>query len=94
MQLLRPLFPFSVGYSGCSSLSFLGLELHAIIRDFVSFFCWLLGLFFFVVSYVGRLFVKANGKPGEMLTKLNEMSGFGPEEEIELFEVSYIILVS
>ncbi|PSR98801.1 Ubiquitin carboxyl-terminal hydrolase [Actinidia chinensis var. chinensis] len=38
------------------------------------------------LRYVGRLFVKANGKPGEILTKLNEMSGFGPEEEIELFE--------
>lgn len=40
------------------------------------------------VSYVGRLFVKANGKPVEVLTKLNELAGFSPDEEIELFEVS------
>ncbi|XP_057462933.1 ubiquitin C-terminal hydrolase 12-like isoform X2 [Actinidia eriantha] len=38
------------------------------------------------LRYVGRLFVKANGKPGEILTKINEMAGFGPDEEIELFE--------
>ncbi|CAL5365147.1 unnamed protein product [Camellia sinensis] len=45
-----------------------------------------LRLFFYVVSYVGRLFVKANGKPAEILTKLNELAGFAPDEEIELFE--------
>ena len=39
------------------------------------------------VSYVGRLFVKANGKPGEILGKLKEMAGYAPEEEIELYEV-------
>ncbi|GFZ05982.1 ubiquitin-specific protease 12 [Actinidia rufa] len=38
------------------------------------------------LRYVGRLFVKANGKPGEILTKINEMAGFSPDEEIELFE--------
>lgn len=42
---------------------------------------------FTFVSYVGRLFVKANGKPVEVLTKLNELAGFSPDEEIELFEV-------
>lgn len=37
--------------------------------------------------YVGRLFVKGNGKPFEILTRLNEMAGYAPEEEIELYEV-------
>ncbi|XP_062204285.1 ubiquitin C-terminal hydrolase 12-like isoform X3 [Phragmites australis] len=36
--------------------------------------------------FVGRLFVKALGKPSEILTKLNEMAGFSPNEEIELYE--------
>jgi hypothetical protein len=31
--------------------------------------------------------VKALGKPSEILTKLNEMAGFSPSEEIELYEV-------
>ncbi|THF99019.1 hypothetical protein TEA_017934 [Camellia sinensis var. sinensis] len=44
-------------------------------------------LFFYVVSYVGRLFVKANGKPAEILTRLNELAGFALDEEIELFEL-------
>ena len=39
-------------------------------------------------SYVGRLFVKASGKPIEILGKLNELAGFAPDEEIELFEVN------
>ncbi|KAG9144484.1 hypothetical protein Leryth_014518 [Lithospermum erythrorhizon] len=38
------------------------------------------------LSYVGRLFVKASGKPTEILTKLNEMAGYAPDEEIDLFE--------
>ncbi|XP_058183376.1 ubiquitin C-terminal hydrolase 12-like isoform X3 [Rhododendron vialii] len=38
------------------------------------------------LRYVGRLFVKANGKPAEVLTKLNELAGFATDEEIELFE--------
>ncbi|XP_060968980.1 ubiquitin C-terminal hydrolase 12-like isoform X3 [Cannabis sativa] len=38
------------------------------------------------MRYLGRLFVKASGKPAEILTKLNEMAGFGADEEIELFE--------
>ncbi|KAD4584001.1 hypothetical protein E3N88_21602 [Mikania micrantha] len=38
------------------------------------------------LRYVGRLFVKGTGKPIEILTKLNELAGFAPNEEIELFE--------
>ncbi|KAL8538971.1 hypothetical protein ACS0TY_000829 [Phlomoides rotata] len=38
------------------------------------------------LRYVGRLFVKGNGKPMDILTKLNEMAHFAPDEEIELFE--------
>lgn len=32
--------------------------------------------------------MKANGKPVEILTKLNELAGFSPDEEVELFEVN------
>ncbi|CAI9765932.1 unnamed protein product [Fraxinus pennsylvanica] len=38
------------------------------------------------LCYVGRFFVKSSGKPIEILTKLNELAGFAPDEEIELFE--------
>ncbi|KAL1549691.1 CSN-associated deubiquitinating enzyme Ubp12, variant 3 [Salvia divinorum] len=38
------------------------------------------------LRYVGRLFVKGNGKPMDILKKLNEIAGFAPDEEIELFE--------
>lgn len=38
------------------------------------------------LRYVGRIFVEGNGKPSDILTKLNEMAGFAPDEEIELFE--------
>uniref|UniRef100_A0A0D9XZE9 ubiquitinyl hydrolase 1 n=1 Tax=Leersia perrieri TaxID=77586 RepID=A0A0D9XZE9_9ORYZ len=38
------------------------------------------------LCFVGRLFVKSTGKPSEILTKLNEMAGFAPDEEIELYE--------
>ncbi|KAG6401642.1 hypothetical protein SASPL_138506 [Salvia splendens] len=38
------------------------------------------------LRYAGRLFVKSNGKPIEILTKLNELAGFAPDQEIELFE--------
>eukprot|EP00252_Welwitschia_mirabilis_P016663 TRINITY_DN3688_c0_g3_i1.p1 TRINITY_DN3688_c0_g3~~TRINITY_DN3688_c0_g3_i1.p1 ORF type:complete len:1111 (+),score=262.49 TRINITY_DN3688_c0_g3_i1:336-3668(+) len=38
------------------------------------------------IRYVGRSFVKAYGKPLDILQKLNEMAGFPPEEEIELYE--------
>ena len=39
--------------------------------------------------FVGRLFLKSLGKPIEVLTKLNEMAGFPPNEEIELYEVGF-----
>ncbi|XP_008776291.2 ubiquitin carboxyl-terminal hydrolase 12-like isoform X6 [Phoenix dactylifera] len=38
------------------------------------------------LRYVGRLFVKALGKPSEILTKLNELAGYSPNQEIELYE--------
>ncbi|KAI3419919.1 Ubiquitinyl hydrolase 1 [Psidium guajava] len=38
------------------------------------------------LRYMGRLFVKILSKPAEILTKLNEMAGFSPDEEIDLFE--------
>ncbi|XP_049401012.1 ubiquitin C-terminal hydrolase 12-like isoform X4 [Solanum stenotomum] len=38
------------------------------------------------LRYVGRLFVKSTSKPIEILPKLNELAGFAPDQEIELFE--------
>ncbi|KAE8711065.1 Ubiquitin carboxyl-terminal hydrolase 12 [Hibiscus syriacus] len=38
------------------------------------------------VRYVGRLFVKRASEPIENLSKLNEMAGYAPDEEIDLFE--------
>ncbi|XVE75807.1 hypothetical protein DITRI_Ditri12bG0121700 [Diplodiscus trichospermus] len=38
------------------------------------------------LRYVGRLWVKLPGKPIEYITKLNQMAGFAPDEEIELYE--------
>ncbi|KAH6807531.1 ubiquitin-specific protease 12 [Perilla frutescens var. frutescens] len=38
------------------------------------------------LRYVGRLFVRSTGKPVDILTKLNELAGFAPDQEIELFE--------
>ncbi|KAI7992555.1 Ubiquitin carboxyl-terminal hydrolase 12 [Camellia lanceoleosa] len=38
------------------------------------------------LCYVGRLFVKAMGPPIEIVTKLNEMAGYAPDEEIDLYE--------
>ncbi|KAL5076247.1 hypothetical protein RYX36_015231 [Vicia faba] len=38
------------------------------------------------LRYVGRLFVKGTGKPSEILTRLNEMAGYDPEEDIVLYE--------
>ncbi|KAI3938563.1 hypothetical protein MKW98_016068 [Papaver atlanticum] len=38
------------------------------------------------IRYVGRLFVSGRIKPSEILQKLNEMAGFSPDEEIELYE--------
>jgi ubiquitin carboxyl-terminal hydrolase 7 len=42
---------------------------------------------------VGRLFVKALGKPSDILRKLNEMAGFAPEEEIELYEARVKLMI-
>lgn len=50
-------------------------------------------LVFLVIRYVGRLFVKGSGKPLEILTKLNELAGFSPDEEIELFEVIFFLIL-
>jgi hypothetical protein len=41
-------------------------------------------------SFIGRLFVKALGKPSDILAILNEMAGFSTNEEIELYEVSAV----
>lgn len=38
------------------------------------------------LRYVGRTFVKASGKPIDILDKLNEMAGFEPHQAILLFE--------
>ncbi|KAI3783640.1 hypothetical protein L1987_42726 [Smallanthus sonchifolius] len=38
------------------------------------------------LRYVGRLWVKLAGKPKEILTKLNELAGFAPDQEIQIFE--------
>ncbi|WOL20666.1 ubiquitin carboxyl-terminal hydrolase 12 isoform X9 [Canna indica] len=38
------------------------------------------------LRYVGRLLVKGFAKPVEVLPKLNEMAGFTPSEDIELYE--------
>lgn len=46
---------------------------------FIGLFC--------LLRYVGRLYVKSTGKPVDILKKLNELAGFDPDEEIELYEV-------
>ncbi|GAB2233976.1 hypothetical protein Droror1_Dr00003207 [Drosera rotundifolia] len=38
------------------------------------------------LRYLGRLFVKGTDKPPEILAKLNEMAGYAPDEEIEIYE--------
>ncbi|XP_017984829.1 PREDICTED: ubiquitin carboxyl-terminal hydrolase 12 isoform X1 [Theobroma cacao] len=39
--------------------------------------------------YVGRMYVRSAGKPMEILARINKMAAFGPDEEIELYEVVY-----
>nr|XP_016444216.1 PREDICTED: ubiquitin carboxyl-terminal hydrolase 12-like [Nicotiana tabacum] len=39
------------------------------------------------LRYIGRLFVKSSSKATDILGKLNELAGFSPDQEIELFEV-------
>ncbi|KAL2326631.1 hypothetical protein Fmac_025689 [Flemingia macrophylla] len=38
------------------------------------------------LRYAGRVFVMSSGKPLDILVKLNEMAGYAPDEELELFE--------
>ncbi|KAK1402025.1 hypothetical protein POM88_001630 [Heracleum sosnowskyi] len=38
------------------------------------------------LRYVGNLFVNCTGKPIEIVRNLNELAGFDPDEEIELYE--------
>ncbi|KAH0777991.1 hypothetical protein KY290_009402 [Solanum tuberosum] len=38
------------------------------------------------LRYAGRLFVKGTSNPTEILNKLNEMAGYAPDQEIELYE--------
>nr|XP_024389477.1 ubiquitin carboxyl-terminal hydrolase 12-like isoform X2 [Physcomitrium patens] len=38
------------------------------------------------LRYVGRSYVKASGRPADILERLNEMAGFPPNEEIQLYE--------
>ncbi|KAH0927445.1 hypothetical protein HID58_019701 [Brassica napus] len=39
-----------------------------------------------ILRYVGRLMVKNSSKPMDIVGQLNQMAGFAPDEEIELFE--------
>ncbi|KAK8662087.1 hypothetical protein V6N13_091675 [Hibiscus sabdariffa] len=39
------------------------------------------------LRYIGRMFVKVDGKPMEILARINKMAGFDPDEEIELYEL-------
>ncbi|XP_061338198.1 ubiquitin C-terminal hydrolase 13-like [Gastrolobium bilobum] len=38
------------------------------------------------LRYVGRIFVKSTGKPSEIVTRLNVMAGYDPDEVIGLYE--------
>ncbi|GAU12358.1 hypothetical protein TSUD_253090 [Trifolium subterraneum] len=38
------------------------------------------------LRYVGRLIVNRTDKPSEILTRLNKLAGYDPDEEIELYE--------
>ncbi|KAK8662166.1 hypothetical protein V6N13_091753 [Hibiscus sabdariffa] len=38
------------------------------------------------LRYIGRMFVMVDGKPTEILARINKMAGFDPDEEIELYE--------
>ncbi|KAL0709113.1 hypothetical protein Bca4012_016091 [Brassica carinata] len=38
------------------------------------------------LRYVGRLMVKSSSKPMDITGKMNEMAGFSPDEDLELFE--------
>lgn len=47
----------------------------------------------FKLRYAGRLFVRSSSRPSEVLVKLNEMVGFSSYQELELYEVSFHIIV-
>lgn len=64
----------------CLYFQYLGLALDVLANIFLN-----------NSSYVGRMFVKGHGKPSEILTKLSELAGFAPDEEIDLFEVKPFI---
>ncbi|KAL5702539.1 ubiquitinyl hydrolase 1 [Ranunculus cassubicifolius] len=38
------------------------------------------------LQYLGRLFVRGDSRPNEILSKLNQMAGFSSNEEIDLYE--------
>lgn len=44
--------------------------------------------------YVGRLFVKASGRPQDILPKLRMLAGFSQDDDIELYEVSLVFFES
>jgi hypothetical protein len=44
-------------------------------------------------SYVGSLTVNPTDKPSEILTWLNKLAGYDPDEEIEFYEVGLSCLV-
>ena len=43
-----------------------------------------------IFRYVGRLFVKASGRPQDILPKLRMLAGFSQDDDIELYEVSLV----
>jgi len=51
-------------------------------------------VFSFDGSYGGRLTVNcSDDKPSEILTTLNKLAGYDPDEEIELYEVGLFCLI-
>jgi hypothetical protein len=44
--------------------------------------------------YVGRLFVKASGRPLDILPKLRMLAGFSQDDDIELYEVSLFLKIA
>jgi hypothetical protein len=44
-------------------------------------------------SYVGKLFVNCTVKPSKILTRLNKLAGYDPDEEIELYEVGLFCMM-
>lgn len=61
--------------------------------SYISFFCSLRFAYFVVAfafcSYIGRLSVRSSSKPIEYIGQLNQMAGFAPDQEVELFEVIF-----